>query len=195
MVYKLLRFKKKKNGTDPSHQSHKRQAQIPFESPLGNPRIQMKKNLDRVLFPTICRSICMSCVSKTKASKLNDTSLPPLLRYLQLPTLFLYNSSIQISNRFACKRFLLSFPLYLYSATWSVFRRKCFFFLSLQRLFWLWFSLSNLNWLELPSGFFCKIAIICLFCFWLHLVWLLRKWWKINATKKLVEDFEYWGFH
>uniref|UniRef100_A0A7N2KXE1 Uncharacterized protein n=4 Tax=Quercus TaxID=3511 RepID=A0A7N2KXE1_QUELO len=41
----------------------------------------------------------MSCVSKTKASKLNDTSLPPLLRYLQLPTLFLYNSSIQISNR------------------------------------------------------------------------------------------------
>ena len=70
-----------------------------------------------------------------------------------------------------------------------------FFFFSLQSLFWLWFSLSNLNWLEFPSGLFCKIAIKYLFGFWLHLVWLLRKWWKINATKKLVEDFEYWGFH
>lgn len=27
------------------------------------------------------------------------------------------------------------------------------------------FSLSNLNWLELPSGFFRKIAIMCLHVF------------------------------
>ena len=195
MVYKLLRFKKKKMAQTQVTNLTKDKPKYHLKAHWETPESRWKKNLDRVLFPTICRSICMSCVSKTKASKLNDTSLPPLLRYLQLPTLFLYNSSIQISNRFACKRFLLSFPLYLYSTTWSVFSRKCIFFFSLQSLFWLWFSLSNLNWLELPSGFFCKIAIICLFCFWLHLVWLLRKWWKINATKKLVEDFEYWGFH
>lgn len=142
-----------------------------------------------------------SSVSKTKASKLNYSSLSPLLRYLQLPALLLY--IIQVSKFQTGSLVSLFFCLvhFVYIPLVEVFlEENAFFFPSPELVLVVVFTFHLVTWIgwNCHLGFFAKLQLcvyMCLFCFWLHLVWLLRKWWKINATKKLVEDFEYWGFH
>lgn len=135
----------------------------------------MIKILDCVLFPTICQSICIICVQNQSLKTELFLSFSSASLSATSRTLIIYNSSIQISNRFASKPFLLSRPLCLYSTSWSVFRRKCIFFSISRACFGcgFHFSLSNLNWLELPSGFFlqnCNYVFTCV-CFAFDCIW------------------------
>lgn len=165
MVYKLLRFFTKRHR--PNSPILQKTSPNTIWKLTGKPQNPYDKNSGLCAFSNYLSKHMHHLCPKPKPQ---NWTIPLFLLCFATATsrtLIIYNSSIQISNRFASKPFLLSRPLCLYSTSWSVFRRKCIFFSISRACFGcgFHFSLSNLNWLELPSGFFCKIAIMCLHVF------------------------------